>query len=125
MKILTEDLIGPPLDWAVTVALGCAREGIAWRLPDGTLQVGTSPYSTSGSEVIDIMEREKISVVRCNDLYFPKGNENGDYYEPYFRAETTDGKRCFGPTVRIAVMRCFVAAHLGSEVEIPDALLEK
>lgn len=32
------------------------------------------------------------SVVRGNDLYFPQGNEHGDYYEPLFIARQDEQK---------------------------------
>lgn len=38
-----------------------------------------------------------IEVVRGNDLYFPQGNEKGDYYEPLFIARM-NGKTAHGKT---------------------------
>jgi hypothetical protein len=32
-----------------------------------------------------------MKIVKLNDLYFPKGNENGDYYEPYYQAIDDQG----------------------------------
>lgn len=58
--------------------------------------------------MIDIMEREKISV-----------NDNGNYWR------ANNSFVAYGPTARIAVMRCFVATHLGSEVEVPDELVKE
>jgi len=65
-----------------------------------------------------IIERERIELNRGNDLYFPSGNENGDYYEPLWIA----GK-LHGQTPLIAAMRCYVASKLGDEVDVPDELL--
>lgn len=62
---------------------------------------------------------ESVTVARMNDLYFPKGNENGDYYEPYWRA-TFEGSRKYGPSREVASKRCWVALVLGEEVELPD-----
>jgi hypothetical protein len=38
-----------------------------------------------------------ITIVRGNDLYFPHGNENGDYYEPLFIAKR-NGETAHGRT---------------------------
>lgn len=68
-----------------------------------------------------LCDEHGISVVRCNDLYFPKGNEKGESYEPYFRA-TRDAIRMYGPTMLIAVMRCYVASKYGDDIAVPEEL---
>ncbi len=51
----------------------------------------------------------QIEIVRGNDVYFPKGNENGNYYEPLWVAEWTNvsGKICreHGRTPEEAMLR--------------------
>lgn len=117
MKIKTADLIGAPLDWAVCVAkgLGSGAALVALRNYCGT----GKPFSpsTSGSEVIDIMEREKIDVQHHSwgvmaGVLIIKGEERCATY-------------CGGPTLRIAVCRCFCASKLGDEVEVPDELVKE
>ena len=85
-------------------------------------------YSTMWDCGGPIIEKEKINVVRCNDMYFPKGNEFGDYYEQLWRAEPYDmdsiSQRFYGPTPLIAAMRCYVASKLGDVVEVPDELVQ-
>lgn len=75
-------------------------------------------YSTDWSKGGPIIEREGIEVRKGNPLYFPKGNEKGDYYEPLWIAG-----RHHGQTQLIAAMRCFCASRLGDEVEVPDELI--
>lgn len=64
------------------------------------------------------MDREGIAITKCNNLYFPKGNEKGDTYEPYVKA-LMGSTVAFGPTSLIAAMRCFVASKMGPEIEVP------
>lgn len=47
----------------------------------------------------------EITIVRCNDLYFPKGNEHGDYYETYFKA-TAGPFLAYGNTAIEAANNC-------------------
>lgn len=85
-------------------------------------------YSSNWANGGPIIEREKIDLVRCNDLYFPKGNELGDYYEMLWRAEPFNtgsiSQRFYGPTPLIAAMRCYVALKLGDVVEVPEELVQ-
>ncbi len=48
------------------------------------------------------MDAEVIEVVRGNDLYFPNGNERGDFYEPLWIAKRSDGKQFHGTTPEAA-----------------------
>ena len=111
MKIKTSELTGAALDWAVAkyadkhVSIG----DIHWR--------NYSP-STNWAQGGPIIERERIEIQKGNPLYFPKGNERGDYYEPLWIA----GKM-HGSTPLIAAMRCLVASKLGDKIEVPDELL--
>ena len=119
----TSELIGPALDWAVAKCEGIsvATYGGVVRLneDDGKSVFGPElKFSTDWSQGGPIIEREGIEIRKGNPLYFPQGNERGDYYEPLWLA----GKQ-HGTTALIAAMRCYVALKLGDEVDIPEALL--
>ena len=118
----TSELTGNALRWAV---LECENgEGAAWYIDakgrfmeeHGDVSAEFAP-DVKLAQAGPIIEREGIEVRRGNDLYFPKGNELGEYYEPLWIA----GKQ-HGPTPLIAAMRCLVALKLGDEVEIPEEL---
>lgn len=42
-------------------------------------------------------------VIRLNDLYFPQGNEHGEYFEPYYRATDRWGNKAYGRTAALAI----------------------
>lgn len=117
MKIKTSELAGPALDRTVAVCEGAVYHGPAW-----------TKYATDWSQGGPIIEREGIEVTRCNDLYFPQGNEKGEHWEQYWKAviDLNEGdvmvQTNYGPTPLIAAMRCFVASCLGDEVEVPEEL---
>jgi hypothetical protein len=122
MKIKTAELIGLPLDWAVAVCEGKEnyfeiREGQIWyeRASGDLIRYSPSTKFMQGGRTID---RAQIQVIKGNPLYFPNGNDTGDYYEPLWIA----GKM-HGQTRLIAGLRCYVASQLGDEVEVPDYLL--
>ena len=87
-------------------------------------------YHTDWAQAGPIIAREGIETTRCNDLYFPKGNEKGDYYEQYWQAVIylrecdVMVEKQYGHTPLIAAMRCLVASKLGDCVEIPEKLNE-
>lgn len=124
MNIKTQDLTGPALDWAVAK---CEEVGKPAGYYTGMVGRGNFTPSANWSQGGPIIEREDITFVRCNDLFFPKGNEKGDYYEPYWRADPAEmdstWRRMYGPTPLIAAMRCYVASKLGYEVDVPEELL--
>lgn len=53
-----------------------------------------------------MIDRQEIKVVRGNDLYFPQGNEKGDYYETLWLASINDGKKYHGTTPELAILKC-------------------
>lgn len=121
----TSELSGAALDWAVATAEGWrtdkasdAKGEYLWLFKDGE---GRNPKhyhpSTNWAQGGPIIEREGVEVVKGNPLYFPKGNENGDYYEPLWVAGNQHGQ-----TPLIAAMRCYVASKLGDEIELPEGL---
>lgn len=131
MKIKTSELTGAALDWAVATCEGedyspvTTYSGIGAEFPP-------TNYSTDWAQGGPIIERESIGVTKGNPLYFPKGNEKGDYYEDLWIARKTQehlppGMRGvyekWGTTPLIAAMRCYVASKLGDEVDVPDEIL--
>lgn len=121
----TSELIGPTLNWAVArcVTLGVDHLRISGKQvyikdQDTLIECKFQDDWGQGGPIID---KEGIEIVIRNPVYFPKGNENGDYWEPLFEA-VLNGTHEYGPTPLISGMRCFVASKLGNEVEIPEAL---
>ncbi len=120
----TCELTGTALDLAVALAEGKANDcelhaGNVWygRASSGfTLYSPTNNWEQGGA----IIEREGIEIKKGNPLYFPQGNEKGDYYEPLWLAGKQQGK-----TPLIAAMRCYVAMKLGHEVELPVQLIQE
>jgi hypothetical protein len=104
----TSQLFGAALDWAVAT-LEQERNGSK-----------ILPYSTDWAHAGPIIDREKIDIVRGRDLYFPQGNEKGEYYEPLWIAG-----RMQGQTQLIAAMRCYVASKMGDDIEVPEVLMGK
>lgn len=142
MKIKTDELIGPQLDWAVATCEGLPirhdpmnfgpafAEGGFW-IWDDRGPIGKRDYrligrqycpSTNWAQGGPIIEREKIEIVRGNDLIFPNGNEKGEYTEPLWLASCGGGRMFNGPTSLVAAMRAFVAIKLGDEIEISEEL---
>jgi len=54
------------------------------------------------------------------DILCLAGGDDGWQADKYLHTEQVIG---FGHTPLVAAMRCFVASHLGDEVEIPDELV--
>lgn len=117
-------LSGPALDYAVIMAEGvelteywlelfrapdrrhmCSRPSLDWR--------------TGGP----IVERKGICIRRGNPLYFPQGDEGGNYYEPLWLASIGAWRMFHGHTPLITAMRCYVTTKLGEDIYIPEELL--
>lgn len=122
MKIKTTDLIRAPLDWAVARALGEVSDDI----DDFCMSVeGEYACSTQGSEVIDIMEREGIAAwLDFDGKTWRAADKRWTLADPASEELARMSEPCSGPTLRIAVCRCFCAAKLGDEVEVPDELVQ-
>jgi hypothetical protein len=133
----TSELTGAALDWAVAKCDGRDIEfddpHDPWLTRDGIADQPLHSYtpSTDWAQGGPILGREGIEVRKGNPLYFPKGNEKGDYYEDLWVARKTQehlppGMRGvyekWGTTPLIAAMRCYVTSKLGDEVEIPEEL---
>lgn len=100
----TNELSDAALDWAV---MQC--RGLVWALH------GRIPFSTNWSQGGPIIEREEIALEPMTH------DEHGDGW----LATRVEGPAVcmeFGPTQLIAAMRCYVASHLGDEIELPEEL---
>lgn len=131
MKIKTAELTGKALNYAVAVAEGYTvrnnptfdgkRKSGFWvevKKPKAApwLELNWLNYCVAWSYGGPIIERERIQVVfRVTD-----GN-GGGYWEAANLFTDTYGYS--GATPLLAAMRCYVASKLGTEVEIPYALL--
>lgn len=112
MKIKTDKLTGAALDWAVAVSEGATDE----YLQDLTRPTNCYTPSTDWAQGGPIIEWQKIAL----DYYPDGGHEDGGAWG----AATCEGTiHALGPTALIAAMRCYVQAHFGDDVEIPEELL--
>ena len=124
MKIKTQDLIGPALDWAVakceSVEVEYINDGITRCLLRVSPCTGRLSPSTDWSQGGPIIEQERLDLTPLvkseNELvrWFACTIVPDDQEIPWFHM--------VGPTALIAAMRCFVASHLGDEVDVPDEL---
>ena len=119
MKIKTQDMTGPALDWAVAKCEGHYLPPMdeykdAW--------LSARRFSEDWSQGGPIIEREGISVAFVLGWVshpmgpwraVPRLIETYNYYTP-------GAAQCHAPLV--AAMRCYVASKMGDEVEIPDEL---
>ena len=130
----TSELTGAALDWAVAKCEGAYAPSVDTDI-DGTKRVnygGMYPeWSTDWAQGGPIIEREGIEVTKGNPLYFPKGNDKGDYYEDLWIARMQQGGlppgmrgiyEKWGTTPLVAAMRCYVASKFGLEITIPQEL---
>ena len=124
MKIKTQDLTGPALDWAVAKCRGF--EGIdedQWLLRDGIADMPLSAYnpSTDWSQGGPIIEQEGVELI-CN---LNPAEAATFKTEPHWRASKrawAKGDIWYGPAPLIAAMRCYVASRLGDAVDIPEEM---
>ncbi len=157
MKIKTTELTGAALDWAVATALNAAHAEehravkVMHRWVQRENEVGSVPRyhwfspSTDPADSWPIIDREGISIVRCDDDYgedaegfttserIPVWGACIGYHSDTTSTEHTGHEAMYqlpsvdmlyGPTALIAAMRCFVAWVFGDEIEVPDELLE-
>ena len=106
MMVRTSELIGLALDWAVNQIEECCDDPM------------TPMFSTSWAQGGPIIEREGITI----DSF-----ESHHWQRSFATKVLKDEKRVIqgnGPTPLIAAMRCYVAATLGEEVDIPEELVK-
>lgn len=137
-EVITSQLTRHALDWAVAQCEGFVTDtymkGIDIKLAvDGKCSCLLAPIdrdyvrwspSSNWAQGGPIIDRAHISVVRGNPLYFPKGNEAGDHYEPLWLASRGSGLQFHGRTALEAAMRCYVHSILGSAVCVPAVLAD-
>ena len=108
MKIKTSELTDLALDWAVSVA----EQNVGWA-PEGQ---DRDYYSSKWEHGGPIIEREGGTLWSTN-------SSGWRYKWPYNHANDMEGPSMSGPTPLIAAMRCYVAAALGDEVDVPEELV--
>ena len=149
MKIKVSEATPTQLDWLVAKCEGEKRlvlRGGNLHYPPGQFS-DEEAYNPSNSpeQAYPIIEREGISVIRCEDDYVldrqgyctnkrtpvwcattghygTNSSSWGCHYDPQY--EVPEAASICGPTPLIAAMRCYCCAKLGSEVEVPESLIE-
>ena len=140
MLIKTSKLTGAALNWAVQEAeFKDEPSSKDWVMRDHATGQRTNPYSTDCCWGFPIIERNDISIVRCDTDYqnFPdkwlaeRGKSNycestehqqHDAMIQFFIEPDGRWGPHYGHTPLIAAMRCYCASVLGDEVEVPDEL---
>lgn len=146
-SVLISELSRRALDYAVAQ---CESEAYAYatRRESGVVTGGYRDYSTSWALAGPIIERESITVIRCDDEYvldsegYTTGqrvavwaavlgeqhsldgiyDKYGDAYDDGYMVY--EGGTNTGPTPLVAAMRCYVASKTkGDSVMIPKELL--
>jgi hypothetical protein len=122
MKIKSNDLVGPALDWAVAK---CENKAVRISKPYAeeppmVLFDSATEYhpSTNWSQGGLIIERERINL---NTEDEDDGDNDWQWLADPHQAQDLTCRR-YGPTPLIAAMRCYVASRLGEEVDVPEEL---
>ncbi len=126
MKIKTSELKGVALDWAVALCEGYQpidhstmanlwverknARGVMDYEPVSSLKYSSAAWGKGGP----IIERHGICLI---------SDQEGTGEDWVARMPEGDDFR--GRTALVAAMRCYVASKFGSEVEVPDELMEK
>ena len=151
MKVKTSTLTDTALDWAVASIEGVNPETFRlYYTPDEPTDYDEHGYpefhySSVGAQGWPIIDRENITVIRCNNVYVKVDDEfkhvprwfadcpgryygyaaetsyEGEQFDPTFMIDASDG--CYGPTSLVAAMRSYVRRKLGDEIDIPEQLL--
>jgi len=151
MKIKTSDLEGLALDWAVAKCEGYIDDPESWLYqathPEN-LRTGFRP-SLHWAHGGPIIEKFNITIIRADDDYevdakgfitnkripqwfaetdkwighTPGTRYEGEPMEPTFMIAESGGH--YGASPLIAAMRTFVAHKIGSEIDIPDELIQQ
>lgn len=133
----------PHLAWEDTIGLHWAsRQIVIPELPDPDCYYHPSSDWNTGGKIV---ERENITVIRCDDDYgidaegFTTDQRisvwgattgqhgthtsyESEYYDPQY--EISESDIVYGKTPLIAAMRCYVASQLGDMIEVPDELTD-
>ena len=122
MKIKTNDLIGPAIDWAVAqceIVVPGRASGKPF-LTEHRVYLEDFIPSYAWYQGGPIIDRERITL-RTNACVAGHWAAFIDFGSSNCNVKA----RQSGPTPLIAAMRCFVASKLGDEVEIPGTLINK
>lgn len=129
MKVKTADLIGPALDWAVGTALNLPVEVcqiFQYGKPNGKHYISIGETDKDGAEV-DFEPSEEWAqggpLIQSEAIGIGRLGKSTIYANPWLAARMEDNTEYAGPTPLISVCRCFVAASLGDEVDVPDELV--
>ena len=118
MKIKTEELIGAALNWAVTKARGIKADPAAWltvyRL-DSMYDFSTDWAAGGPLHEECIAAGMLIERVDPDYLNLPKFKATLERWESVYR----------GDTLLVTTCRCYVAHKLGTEVDVPDEVIEQ
>lgn len=144
MKVKTTELIGPALDYAVFIARGMSYwtiSGANWDTNHGYTDWVLSSKGVLETHMFD-GSRSRAGHWEVDRTYNPSTDDAwagpiidemeigtkrnapcspGCEWEasPSITAKGAGGKWGYGPTRKIAAMRCFVASKLGDEIELP------
>lgn len=113
MKIKVSTLTGRALNWAASCVLRDYPLEEFWEYERPEYQPSTN--MEQGIQLIDLLIRRGLTIhgMKCryaSDPTIVNADVNGHYPQS-------------GPTVLIAVTRCFVASKFGEEIDIPNELL--
>ena len=114
MKVQVDNLSGAALDWAVARCEGYVpfTDTISWLIERDGQYMKLPQYSTDWAQGGPIIERERIRI----DCPWNPGP-----FEATCRIDGVTGWM-IAPTVLTAAMRCYVAAKLGDEIDVPEEL---
>ena len=109
-----KDLTGAALDYAVAMC-----EGKDYNRIDGTGWTvdcfnPSTDWSHGGPIIGNLMRN-------CRAFFFE--TDKGHDHHCYISCTDWDNSHGWGPTLLIAVMRCYVVSKFGDMIEIPDQLL--
>lgn len=118
MKARTNDLTDVVLDWVVFTLCDddlAPEDFLLMRHGHRGTYEPRGNYSTNPAEGWPILDRADIDVTKA---------ASGSYQA---RLDLEEGdvmvEQRFGPTRLVAGLRCFVASHLGDEVDIPEEIV--
>ena len=118
MELQTSNLIGPPLDWAVSHALGEGDRYLRGWLAGGNVRLSQCEILRGYSE-----DDAVCSPLVDEHLIATRPSTNGfDGHE--WAASLQTGHMATGPTRRVAALRVLVAKLLGDRVSVPGDLVE-
>lgn len=116
MLVKTDDLTGQALDFAVAKLQGLVDQNgwSALEVFQGSRVSGNHRYSTDWAQGGPIIEREGITVCNVSNRKWVAG----------YGIATSSRHNQAGPAPLLAAMRCYVASKLGSEVDIPEEIIQ-